>query len=176
LAQVRHLHHHGGDASWRTNNEQDHGHDKPTIFAASLDRMVRACGEHAAALRKLLPDTTIQSMRLSDDQRDTLEPIRTSAGNAAQMLDANCPKSIPAELGAKLDTLDYALSLMVDALVGLRPAVLTFYGLLDDEQKGQLVAMSLSGSPASGHARTRKDVASGNGADPGCGPPAPNGL
>ena len=169
LAQERHLRHHGDDTSSQTNDEQDHGHGQQTVFAASMDRMIHACSEQAATLRKLPLGTTIQSMQLSDDQRDALERIRASAGGAVQMLDANCPKSIPAELGAKLDTLDHALSLMVNSLVGLRPAVLAFYALLDDEQKGQFVAMSLSDSPASrsGRARTRKDLASGNGADPG---------
>lgn len=167
LAQARHLRHYGDDATWRTNDAQDHAHGQPTVFTTSMDRMIRACSEQATVLRKLLLDLTIQSMQLSDDQRDALERVRTSVHGAAQTLDADCPKSIPPELGAKLDMLDHALTLIVDSLIGLRPAVLTFYVSLHDEQKGKLVVMGLSGpAPRSGRARTRKDVASGNGADP----------
>jgi len=167
LAQGRHLRHHGDEVSARMNNDRDPEHARPTVFAAPIDGMVRACAEQAAALRKLPPETIVQAVQLTDDQRAALEQVRTSAGGAAQTLDANCPKDVPAELGAKLDTLDHVLSLVADSLSGLRPAVLNFHALLDDEQKGRLVAMRFSGNPAphSGTTGTAKDTASGTGAD-----------
>jgi hypothetical protein len=109
-------------------------------------------------------------VQLNDDQRAALEQVRTSAGTAAQGLDANCPRSIPVELDAKLDTLRDALSLLADAFSELRPAVVQFYALLDDEQKGRILAMSLSGSTAPGQTGTRMRPAAGSGAEPPTGP------
>ena len=162
-AQARDLRHHGDEASARADEERYQEHSKPTAFAAFIDEMIQACGGQAAVLRKLPPETIVQVVRLSDDQRAALDQIRTSADSDAKTLDANCPKRIPAELGAKLDTLDHALSLVADSLSGLRPSVLKFYALLDDEQKGRLVAMRVSGNPASRSGG--KDSASGGGAD-----------
>jgi hypothetical protein len=161
-AQARDLRHHGDEASARADEERYQEHGRPTAFAAFIDEMIQACGGQAAALRKLPPETIVQVVQLSDDQRAALDQIRTSADSDAKTLDANCPKRIPAELGAKLDTLDHALSLVADSLSGLRPSVFKFYALLDDEQKGRLVGMRVSGSPAS---RFGKDSASASGAD-----------
>jgi hypothetical protein len=166
-SQARHLRHHGDEASTRADEERYQEHGRRTAFAAFIDEMIQACGEQAAALGKLPPDTIVQAMQLSDDQRAAFDQVRTSADSAAKTLDANCSKHIPAELGAKLDTLDDALSLIVDSLSGLGPAV-KFYGMLDDEQKGGLVAMSLSYNRASrsGRAGTRKHRVSNSRADP----------
>jgi hypothetical protein len=139
------------------------GAQRKVLTAAFIDEMIHACGEQAAVLRSLPPETIVQVVQLSDDQRAALEQVRASADSGAKTLDANCPKRIPAELGAKLDTLDHALSLVADSLSGLRPSVLKIYALLDDEQKGRLVAMRVSRNPASRSGG--KDSASGSGAD-----------
>jgi len=163
LAQGRHLRHHGNQPSARMDEERDQERGRPTVFAASIDEMIRACTGQAEALRKLPPETVVQAVQFKDDQRSALEQVRASAASAAETLDANCPKGIPPELGAKLDALGHALSLLADALTGLRPAVLKFHALLDDEQKGRLVAMRASGNPASRSGR--KDPGFGGAAD-----------
>ena len=167
MAHGDHLRHHGDKSSGRIDQERDQDHGKPTAFVASIDGMIRACAEQAAALRKLPPETIVQAVQLNDDQRAAFEQVQTSAGNAAKTLDANCPKSIPAELSVKLDTLDNALGLLADSLSGLRPALLKFHASLDDEQKGRLVAMIRSSNPPrrSGPTKTRKRAAAGIGAD-----------
>jgi hypothetical protein len=167
MPQGRHLGHQGGKSSGRIGQEQDQERDKTTLFVASIDGMIRACAEQAAALRKLPPETIVQAVQLDDSQRAAFEQVQTSAGSAAKTLDANCPKSIPPELSAKLDALDNTLSLLADSLGGLRSAILKFHALLDDEQKRRLVAMSRSSDPAprSRRAGTRKDPAAGSGAD-----------
>ena len=162
-AQARQLRHQGDEANARVDEERSQEHGRPTAFAAFINEMPHACDEQAAVLRKPLPENIVQAVRLSDDQRAALEQVRASADSAAKTLDDNCPKRIPAELGARLDTLDHALSLVADSLSGLRPSVLKFYALLDDEQKGRLVAMRVSGNPAS--RSSGKDSASGSGAD-----------
>jgi hypothetical protein len=162
IAQGRH--HHSGDESGARNSEQgDEEHAKPKAFAVSIEEMIHACAAQAAAFRQLPPEGVVGAVQLNDDQRAALEQIRTSAGNAAKSLDANCPQSTPAKLDAKLETLGNMLNLVADALGGLRPAVANFHALLSDEQKGRLIAMSLSDSGPSRSGRTGKSAAAANG-------------
>ena len=162
VAQGRHHHHHGDEPSALNSNEQgDEEHGRPKAFAGSIDEMIHACAEQASVFRKLPPESVDQAVQLSDDQRAALAQIRASAGSAAKSLDANCPQSIPAKLAAKLGTLGNMLNLVAEALGGLRPAVVKFYDLLSDEQKGQLIAVSLSGSAAPRSGRAGKSAANG---------------
>jgi hypothetical protein len=162
LGQGRHYHH--GDEPGARNDEQgDEEHGRPKAFAVSIDEMIHACAAQAAAFRQLPPEAVVEAVQLTDDQRAALEQIRASAGSAAQSLDANCPQSIPAKLDAKLDTLGNMLNLVADALSGLRPAVVKFHALLSDEQKGRLIAMTLSDTRVSRSGRTGKSPAAANG-------------
>ena len=167
FAQGRHLGHHGDEPSAQNaqnqNSEQrDEEHGRPKAFAASIDEMIHACAEQAAMFRQLPPEAVGEAVQLKDDQRAALEQIRTSAGSVAKSLDTNCPQTIPAALDAKLDTLGNTLNLVADALGGLRPALLEFYALLSDEQKGRLVAMSLSDSQPPRSSRTGKNPGAAN--------------
>lgn len=163
LVQGRHLRHHGEATRAPMDAERDQERGRPTVFAAFIDDMIRACAEQAATLRELPPQTVVQAVRLTDDQLAALEQVRAATGSAAQRLDADCPKGIPAELGAKLVTLEHALGLLADSLGGLRPAVANFHAMLDDEQKGRLVAMRASGNPTS--RSSRNDPGPGGGSD-----------
>lgn len=168
VAHGRHLRHHGEDLSAQMDKGSDQARGRPTAFAASIDGMIRACAEQATELQALPLEVVAQAVQLSDDQRAALEQVRTSAGTAAKGLDANCPRSIPVELGAKLDALRDALSLLADSFRELRPAVVNFHALLDDDQKGRLLAMGVSGNPASGSGQTgtQKHPAADSGAEP----------
>jgi hypothetical protein len=86
----------------------------------------------------------LQAVQLTGEQRSLLEQVADTAEGAAKPLDSSCPKEIGAELSEMIEALDRALGLMADSLQSLRSAVAAFYGSLDDEQKAQLVAMSLS--------------------------------
>ncbi len=163
-SQAHHLHHHSDNVSARVDEQSTQLHGSPRNFAASIDGVIRACDEQAAALQKLPPDAIVRAVQLNDDQRAAFEQARSFARNAAKTLDASCPKNIPVELGAKLDALLDVLNLLVDSLSEIRPAVLNFQNLLDDEQKGRLVAMSLS--EKSQPTGTQKNPATGSGAEP----------
>jgi hypothetical protein len=159
---ARYSRHHTGEPATRTDESrrQDRG-GNPMIFGAAIDRMILTCGEQAAELRKLPLEAVTQAIRLGDDRRDALAQVRSAANEVAKTLDEGCPKRIPGMLSAKIDALDAALKLVGDALNGLRPALATFYELLDDEQKGQLVAMNFSPDrpSRSDRVRARKAVA-----------------
>jgi hypothetical protein len=163
FAQTYHPWHDGGQAKARAH--VDRGQDragKPSVFLAAINRTIDACNAQSIELRKLPVDAIARSAQLGDSQRNALEQVRTSAAAAAKALEATCPRRSPAELTAKIDALDAALSSLADSLSGLRPALATFFDLLDDEQKARLVILNLSSSPTSSAvergARKKDDV------------------
>jgi hypothetical protein len=54
------------------------------------------------------------------------------------------PKDVHEELGPRLDQLGRGLNAIAASLAALRPALVTFYDALNDEQKARLVAIDFS--------------------------------
>jgi hypothetical protein len=52
----------------------------------------------------------------------------------------------------------HTLEVMAASLAALRPTFATFYGLLDDEQKARLVAMTMSNNPEAQPAQIRRPI------------------
>jgi hypothetical protein len=132
-----------------TAEDQDQGRqEKTATFAVAVDLMIHACRESAANLKATPLDVILQAVQPTDKQRAALEKLRSVAQAAAEPLDANCPKTSGVQLSEKILAIDRVFELMAGSLQLLRPALAAFYGSLDDEQKAQLVAMSLSNSQA----------------------------
>jgi hypothetical protein len=153
MAQARQ----GNDAAGEEQDRQG----KTTTFAAAIDAMVHECGEQAADLKAMPLDFVGQAVQLQDEQGSQLEQVRSAGRVAAQALDGNCPKDVGAQLSQKIAVLDDALQVMVDSLKSLHPAFASFYSSLGDEQKAQLVVMTLSNEQLSALQRrlTRKQPA-----------------
>ena len=115
-------------------------------FSSAVGQMIGACVEQATELKKASFDVITRAIQPSDDQRDALENVRNTATGAADTLAATCPKNTPEQLSEKLDTLSRLLDGIVASLTTLRPALVTFYSLLDDEQKARLVLSSFRDS------------------------------
>jgi hypothetical protein len=150
FAQTYHPRHDGDQVKARAHagRGQDRA-GKPSVFVAAIDRTIHACSQQSIELRGLPVDVIARSAQLRGSQHNALEEVRRSAAAAAKALEAACPSRSPAELTAKIDALDATLSLLVDSLIGLRPALATFFDLLDDEQKARLVIINLSSTPTS---------------------------
>jgi hypothetical protein len=112
---------------------------KENGFGWAIGQMIGACGERVTELKKTPFDDVTRTIRPDEDQRDALEHVRNTAIGAADTLAATCPKDIPPELSEKLDVLTHVLDRVAASLAALRPAFVTLYGLLDDEQKARLV-------------------------------------
>jgi hypothetical protein len=125
---------------------EDQAQGSQEKFAAAVDMMIRACRESAVILKATPLDVILQAVQPTDEQRAALEKVRSVAQAAAVPLDTNCPKNSGIQLSEKIVAIDRALELMADSLQTLRPALASFYASLDDEQKAQLVAISLSKS------------------------------
>ena len=85
-------------------------------------------------------DLVSRTVQANDEQRTALEQVRSTANDAAETLSAACPKDVHAELGPRLDQLGRGLNAIAASLAALRPALVTFYDALNDEQKARLVA------------------------------------
>ena len=144
VSEARHWRYYHAQVSRGSEAARVQDQRKAVTFATAVDGIVRACREEAVDLRTMPLGLVLQAVQLTGEQRSLLEQVADTAEGAAKPLDSSCPKEIGAELSEMIEALDRALGLMADSLQSLRSAVAAFYGSLDDEQKAQLVAMSLS--------------------------------
>ena len=131
-------------------------------FGAAIEQMINACNRQVAELKDMPLDAVARIVNSTPDQREALDGIRRVAVDASESLAATCPKNASASIHERLKALNRTLEAMAASLATLRPAFATFYGLLNDEQKARLVAITQSGdTPQSNEAsrsRTSRDV------------------
>jgi hypothetical protein len=113
-------------------------------FGVAIGQIIGACREQAAEFKKASFEGRTRIIQPSEDQSDALDRFRATMTDAADTLAATCPKDIPAPLSEKVGTLSFALDGIVGSLTTLRPAFVTFFELLDDEQKARLIVDSLT--------------------------------
>jgi LTXXQ motif family protein len=133
-------------------------------FGAAIEQMNHACDRQVAELKDMPLDAVARVVDPTPDQRDALDHIRSVALDASESLAAVCPKNASASIHERLETLSRTLDAMAVSLATLRPAFATFYGLLNDEQKARLVAMTpsrdaQSQSEEASRSRQSQDVA-----------------
>lgn len=83
-------------------------------------------------------DLASRTVQANDEQRTALEQVRSTANDAAETLSAACPKDVHEEYGPRLDQLGRGLNAIAASLAALRPALVTFYDALNDEQRRAL--------------------------------------
>jgi hypothetical protein len=140
-------------------------------FGAAIEQMIQACDRQVAELKDMPLDAVARVVNSTPDQREALDNIRRVAVDAFESLAAACPKTALAGIHERLEALSRTLDAMAASLATLRPAFATFYGLLNDEQKARLVAMTRSrDAPQSDEAsrsRTSQDVTQRRGGSDG---------
>jgi hypothetical protein len=141
-------------------------------FGAAIEHMIHACDRQVVELRNMPLDAVAGMVNPTQDQREALEQIRRVAVVASESLAAACPKSASASIHERLETLSRTLDAMAASLASLRPAFATFYGLLNDEQKARLVAMTSprdaqAQSEEKSRSRQSQDVAQRRGSSDG---------
>ena len=120
----------GGDAVLRP------GRNGP--FGAVVEKLIRGCAAQAAELDSWPFDTIGQSVGADEKQRNALEGLRGAAKQAAERLAADCPQDVPAAPSARLEAVEQSIDAALKAFDTVQPALQTFYGALDDEQKARL--------------------------------------
>jgi len=113
-------------------------------FVLAVAQIIDACSGQAAELQNMPLDAVVKTVQPSDAQRAAFEQIRTAAVDAANKLNATCPKDVPAALTDRLDTMRASLDAIKAALQPLRPVFADAYAVLNDEQKARLVALTMS--------------------------------
>jgi hypothetical protein len=174
-AQARHSsHHHHHLRDYYSGDRDAHagaGPSAPTQpqtggFAAPTAQMIHACDEQATELKKMPVDAVLNAVQPSDAQRAALEQIRTAAIEAGNKLTASCPKDVPAKLPDRLDTMRTSLDAIKTALSPLRPAFVSAYAALDDEQKARIIVLSIAKPSSSTETQSAAAPAGSNTEDP----------
>src|SRR5215470_6468515 len=117
----------GGDAVLRP------GRGGP--FGAVVEKLIHGCGQQGAEFDNWPYDAIGQSVGVDETQRNALVALRGSATQAAERLAADCPQDVPAALSARLEAVEQGIDAALKAFDIVQPALQTFYGALNDEQK-----------------------------------------
>lgn len=102
--------------------------------------LARSCS--GASEATAWPSAQIQrAVRPNRQQAESLEAVHRATEQAASILKSSCPSDTPATPTARLAAMQARLEAMRDAIQTVRAPLATFYGSLDDEQKGQFNAI-----------------------------------
>jgi hypothetical protein len=107
-------------------------------FGAAVEKLIRGCGAQGAEFDRWPFDTIAQTVGADEKQRNALEGLRGAAKQAAERLAADCPQDVPAAPSARLEAVEQGIDAALKAFDTVQPALQTFYGALDDEQKARL--------------------------------------
>ena len=90
-------------------------------------------------------------------QRRALQALRDAAKEAAERLASDCPQQVPAALSARLEAVEQGIDVALAAFATVQPAMQSFYGALDDEQKARLQRdVIMNAAPARSAERPRE--------------------
>ena len=107
-------------------------------FGAVVEKLVRGCGQQGAEFENWPFDAIAQIVGADEKERTALEGLRERAKKAAERLAADCPQDVPAAPAARLEAVEQGIDAALAAFDAVEPALATFYGTLDDEQKARL--------------------------------------
>jgi hypothetical protein len=128
-------------------------------FGTVTDQLVRGCVQRSKELADWPFDDIARIANPDEVQRRALEALRGVTKEAAERLAADCPQQVPAAPSARLEAVEQGIDVTLVAFATLQPALQTFYGALDDEQKARLLRDTrLSVAPPPSVKRTRERV------------------
>jgi hypothetical protein len=130
-------------------------------FGAVVEKLIRGCAAQGAEFEHWPFDAIAKIAGADDTQRKALEGLRGAAKQAAERLSADCPQDIPAAPSARLEAVEQGIDAALKAFDTVQPALATFYGALDDEQKARLyrdmAASAAAHAPQTSGRRERRD-------------------
>jgi LTXXQ motif family protein len=121
----------------------------PSLAQLCTNESGRAVEGHADEIERALhPDET---------QSHALENLHDAWNRAADLVKGSCPRDTPMTMPARVEAVQKRLEALLDAIKTVRPALVTFYGLLNDEQKARFNLMAPPQPPPAkaGDARTQ---------------------
>jgi hypothetical protein len=115
----------------------------------------QVCSERAPALTEWPIERIAQTVEPTDAQRAALDGLRDAAGKAVQILQTACPTDLPSTPTGRLAAMRLRLEVMLQAVQTVRPALVTFYDSLNDEQKARFNTIALGNDQGQ---RARRDL------------------
>jgi hypothetical protein len=105
-------------------------------------RPTQMCDEASREIAGLPVDQFQRTVKADDVQRAALDDLAKATLKAAQDIKAGCPTEPALTAPGRLAAMQMRLAAMVEAVATVRPPLEKFYGLLSDEQKEQVIALS----------------------------------
>src|SRR5262245_14147101 len=118
-------------------------------FGAVVDKLVRICGQNGTDFDNWPFDALARIADADEGQRNALRALRDRAKQAAGRLAADCPQDVGAAPPAPLEAVEQGIDATLAAFDRVEPAMQSFYGALDDEQKTRDRARGRAANPHS---------------------------
>lgn len=100
------------------------------------------CGNDSRAVAGMPVDEIADAVRPTEAQRAALADLGNTSMAAAQAIRAACPSQANLTAPGRLAVMQQRIEAMITAAGTIQPKLENFYGLLDDEQKARLNALS----------------------------------
>jgi hypothetical protein len=100
------------------------------------------CGNNSGDIAGVPVDRVQQALQLNDAQHAALDALSAASAKAAQTIQAACPSDVALTAPSRLAAMQQRIEAMIAAVRLVQPPLDKFYGLLNDEQKARLTALS----------------------------------
>src|SRR5262249_11309038 len=97
--------------------------------------LTELCSERASGITSLPLERMESAVQPSEAQLASLRDLREAIARAAELLKTDCPTYSPITPVVRIDAMEKRLDAMLRAIETVQPALLKFYGSLNDEQK-----------------------------------------
>jgi hypothetical protein len=128
------------DAMGRTSHrDAQPAEDRATAVDASLAHL---CSEQNDRPAEVRTDDIDKALHPDENQSHALGDLHDAWNRAADLIKGSCPSVAPVTMPGRLEAVQKRLEALLDAIKTVRPALVTFYGLLNDEQKARFNLMA----------------------------------
>jgi hypothetical protein len=132
--------HMGGERRGMDFGPGPHGH-----MMMGHGHMARLCGPHGGRMIGMMLNRLERITRPTEAQRAAFDRLGEAAARARDLVQASCPTERAITPPGRLAAAEKHLSVMLEAIRTVRPALDEYYGSLSEEQKARLYASSFGG-------------------------------
>ena len=99
--------------------------------------LAQLCSEQNGRAVEVRTDEIEKALHPDETQSRALESLHDAWTRAADLVKGSCPSEAPTTMPRRIEAVQKRLQALLDAIKTVRPALATFYGLLNDEQKAR---------------------------------------
>jgi hypothetical protein len=128
------------DAMGRASNRgAQAARDRETGVNTSLPQL---CSEASGRAVEVQTEEITKALHPDETQSRALESLHDAWNRAAERIKGSCPSEAPLTTPGRMEAVQNRLQALLDVINTVRPALVTFYGLLNDEQKARFNLMA----------------------------------